>query len=128
MRTVLASGLAVLVALGATSVHADPATPQASPGHTRREDARLLARTLRDLDPEPVPAPVVAPVRPRSPGAVAPRRDAVVRRDKPLLRRWWFLMALGAVTVTAVGVTYEAIQSDTSGLPGISCDASGCRQ
>jgi hypothetical protein len=127
MRALVASGLVLLVAIRAASVHADPATPQISPGRAQREDALRLTRELRGLDHDVAPVPVVAPVRPDSQSHPAPRRDAVILRDRPLVQRWWFWAALGAVTVTVVGVTYESTRGNEPAFPGINCDASGCR-
>jgi hypothetical protein len=46
--------------------------------------------------------------------------------DPPLTQRWWFWTALGAVAVTAIGLTYEATRSSGQDLPGVTCSAAGC--
>jgi hypothetical protein len=50
--------------------------------------------------------------------------------DKPVYRRGWFWVAIGAVAITAIGVTYAtsgAGQHDDPRLPTVTCDATGCR-
>ena len=41
-------------------------------------------------------------------------------------QQWWFWAALGAVAVTAIGVTYEATHTTEPRLGGITCTSSGC--
>lgn len=48
------------------------------------------------------------------------------REDTPLVRRWWFWAAIGAVAVTAIGLTYDSTQSEPR-LPPVTCTPSGCR-
>ena len=49
------------------------------------------------------------------------------REDRPLTHRWWFWTAIGAVALTAAGVTYLAVHDDgPAQLPAITCGASGC--
>lgn len=44
-----------------------------------------------------------------------------------VLRRWWFWAAVGAVAVTAGGITYGLTRgSSPSRLPPVTCDATGC--
>lgn len=43
-----------------------------------------------------------------------------------LTQRWWFWAALGAVAVTAIGVTYEATRTSEPQLPGVICTSTGC--
>jgi hypothetical protein len=45
----------------------------------------------------------------------------------PLVRRWWFWAAVGAVAVTAAGVTYGLTRDAGSRLPSVTCDPQGCR-
>lgn len=40
--------------------------------------------------------------------------------------RWWFWTAVGAVVVTAVGVTYAATREREATLPIVHCDPTGC--
>ena len=47
-------------------------------------------------------------------------------RDTSLSRHWWFWAALGAVAVTAIGITYEATRTTEPRLAGITCTSSGC--
>jgi PEGA domain-containing protein len=47
-------------------------------------------------------------------------------RDLALTRQWWFWVAVGAVAVTAIGVTYEATRTTEPHLAGITCTMSGC--
>ena len=46
---------------------------------------------------------------------------------RPLTHRWWFWTAIGAVALTAAGVTYALVRDDgPAQLPAITCGASGC--
>jgi hypothetical protein len=45
----------------------------------------------------------------------------------PLVRRWWFWAAIGAVAVTAAGITYGATRGSDPRLPPVTCDPAGCR-
>lgn len=47
-------------------------------------------------------------------------------RSTPLVRRWWFWTAVGALAITAAGVTYELTRDSASRLPALTCDGSGC--
>ena len=136
MRSVIATGLVVLVAAKGSLVFADPDAPQVSPLHGQREDAQRLWEQLRGLDrvpsPDPAraaspkPSPVVAPSPVRRTN-VEPAHGATVTRDKPLPQRWWFWAAIGAAAAVTIGVTYEATRGSDAHLPGVTCDAAGCR-
>ena len=119
MRSLVATGLALWIAVPAAPVRADPETPQLAPLRRQREDAQRLAEQLRGLD-----APVVEPV---APPRDEPRAPVAERgpHEPSLATRWWFWAALGAVAVT-VGVTYEATRGSAPPLAGVTCDASGC--
>jgi hypothetical protein len=45
----------------------------------------------------------------------------------PVYERWWFWTAIGAVVITAAGVTYAATREREATLPIVHCDATGCR-
>jgi hypothetical protein len=45
---------------------------------------------------------------------------------RPLVRRWWFWAAVGALAITAAGITYEVTRGSESRLPPVTCDPSGC--
>lgn len=133
MRALVAIGL-VVVGVSPGASRADPA-PQLSPGHGQREDAQLLREQLSVLDREPEPSQVTA-LAPRTAAELDAIRghDAAVVRDGPLLRKWWFWAAIGAVAVTAIGVAIEADRGGDPGgggsappIPGLTCDATGCR-
>jgi Flp pilus assembly protein TadD len=59
-------------------------------------------------------APHTAPAAPAEPDAT------------PVYRRWWFWTAIGAVAVTAAGVTYGLTRGGDARLPPVTCDAGGC--
>lgn len=59
-----------------------------------------------------------------SPTSLPPAAPA----DAPLTRRWWFWTAIGAVAITAAGVTYGLTRDGPSRLPIVVCDASGCHR
>lgn len=148
MRAV-AIGLVLLMAARAPAVRADPDAPQISPIRAQREDAQRLSEQLRGLEREPSrPAPPAAPapatkpapvpppaqVQPAQPQPLAqpaqigasPVRDAPGAR-KPLVRQWWFWGAIGALAVTAIGVTYATQTGGAPDFPGVRCDPTGCR-
>ena len=57
----------------------------------------------------------------------APAPAPAPRSSRPLSHRWWFWTAIGAVALTAAGVTYLAVHDDgPAQLPAITCGASGC--
>ncbi|MDB4956676.1 MAG: hypothetical protein JWO36_4245 [Myxococcales bacterium] len=45
---------------------------------------------------------------------------------KSITREWWFWTAVGAVAITAAGVTYGLTRDSESQLPAIHCDQTGC--
>jgi hypothetical protein len=45
----------------------------------------------------------------------------------PLVRRWWFWAAIGAVAITAAGITYGVTRGSEPRLPPVTCDPQGCR-
>jgi hypothetical protein len=117
MRSLVATGLALLVAAHAGPLRADPGTPQLAPLHRQREDAQRLGEQLRGLD-----EPAATPRAPRDPA-----RDRAARAHDPsLAERWWFWAALGAAALT-IGVTYEVTRSSAQPMAGVTCDATGCR-
>jgi len=123
MRSLVATGLALLVAAHAGPVRADPGSPQLAPLHRQREDAQRLGEQLRGLDGQaagPATAPRLAPGATREPA----RDRAAGAHDPSLVERWWFWAALGAV---ALGVTYGVTRSSDPPLAGVICDANGCR-
>ena len=44
-----------------------------------------------------------------------------------MIGRWWFWAAVGAVAITAAGVTYGLSRGSEPRLPTVTCDAVGCR-
>ena len=53
---------------------------------------------------------------------------ALEKPDRPITRRWWFIPAVVGAAVVAGGAVYLATRGEpTSSLPGIICDATGCR-
>ncbi|HEY0194709.1 MAG TPA: hypothetical protein VGC42_26535 [Kofleriaceae bacterium] len=82
--------------------------------------AELIALRAGCLQPREAVAPVtvIAPPAPRP----APAEPT------PVTHRWWFWTAVGAVAITAAGVTYGLTRSDGDArLPPVTCDAAGCR-
>jgi hypothetical protein len=67
------------------------------------------------------------PLEVRALGVTYARYALVAERDRPLYRRWWFWAAVGAVAVTAAGVTYGLTRDDDALLPPVTCDPAGCR-
>jgi hypothetical protein len=133
MRAV-AIGLTLLMAARAPALHADPDAPQISPGRAQREDAQRLSEQLRGLEREPAPVPAAAPAaQPRAGRAeIDAQPRAVPAARKSVVREWWFWAAVGAAALTVIGVTLEATRGDGGGgsmppLPGLTCDAAGCR-
>jgi hypothetical protein len=126
MRSLVAIGLAMLAAAQAPAVHADPATPQLSPLHGRREDTERLREQLRALDRGAPPEPTGPALDPATLDADPAGSASTTAHDRSLVRRWWFWAALGAVAATAIGVTYEATRGTSPHLPGVTCNASGC--
>ena len=49
------------------------------------------------------------------------------RGDRPIYGRWWFWTAVGAVAITAAGVTYAVTRDAGARLPLVTCDPTGCR-
>jgi tetratricopeptide (TPR) repeat protein len=59
---------------------------------------------------------------------VQPERTVGPPPPEPhVYKHWWFWTAVGAVVVTAVGVTYAATREREATLPIVHCDATGCR-
>jgi hypothetical protein len=84
MRSLVATGLAALMAMQGVVAHADPAAPEAGSIRGHREDADRLGEPLRDLDRAAAPEPAAAPA-----GAVVPpvggdphRVEAAARLDR----------------------------------------------
>lgn len=77
----------------------------------------VIALRTRCTEPSP---PVVAttpvPVAPPPPPAPEPS----------LVHRWWFWTAIGAVTLTAAGVTYGLTRGGDPRLPPVTCTPTGC--
>jgi len=48
------------------------------------------------------------------------------RADRPVYRRWWFWAAVGAVAITAAGLSYAATRDGEARLPLVTCDDGGC--
>lgn len=64
----------------------------------------------------PRPEPEHAPLEPRP------------ASERPLVTRWWFWTAIGLSAAAVVGAFVFAAQGDdATALPGVRCDASGCR-
>jgi len=49
-----------------------------------------------------------------------------VTHHEPVSQRWWFWPVIGAVAVTAIGLTYEATRGPDVHVPGVTCDPAGC--
>jgi hypothetical protein len=75
MRSLVASGLVVLMAVQGGRAHADPAAPEAGSLRSHREDAERMAAQLRDLDRTAAPGPGAA-------GGDPHRGDAAARMDR----------------------------------------------
>lgn len=105
MRSLVASGLAVLAAVQGVGAHADPVVPEAGSLRSHREDAERMAWQLRDLDRAaaadsgmPDSAPSARPAAAGDPH----RADAAARMDRGLAAY------RGADYVRAVGELVEA--------------------
>jgi len=46
--------------------------------------------------------------------------------ERPIYQRWWFWTAVGAVAITAAGVTYGLTRDGDARLPPVTCGATGC--
>lgn len=97
------------------------------PGEPRPGEPRPGVAALPAVPPPVAPAASAPPLTsaplasPASPTSDAPA-------DTPLIRRWWFWTAIGAVAVTAAGVTYGLTREGPSRLPVVICDAAGCHR
>jgi len=45
----------------------------------------------------------------------------------PLVKRWWFWAAIGAVAIAGATATYEVTRGTPSRLPAVTCDPAGCQ-
>lgn len=87
MRSLVATGLAVLATVQGVGAHADPAAPEAGSLRSHREDAERMAAPLRDLDRAAAAEPGPGPGRPAVPPAAGGdphRADAAARLDRGL--------------------------------------------
>ncbi|HMG54888.1 MAG TPA: hypothetical protein VK601_15430, partial [Kofleriaceae bacterium] len=102
--------LAVWAAHGGAA-HADPAAPQVSPSHDRREDAQRLREQLRRLEREPAAA-VTAPAGATAPPIVEqPRNPGLARAGQILLGS----AALTGLIAIALYATAPSDPADDSG-------------
>jgi hypothetical protein len=46
--------------------------------------------------------------------------------SRSVVQRWWFWAAVGAVAITAAGVTYGLTRGSDPRLPPVTCDPAGC--
>lgn len=100
------------------SVHVESFLARVSPADPRvTEMLAVRRRCIASSTPQVEPAPT-ATIQIES----APR-------DRPLYRRWWFWAAIGAVAVTAAGITYGLTRDGDAPplLPPVTCDGAGCR-
>ena len=68
------------------------------------------------------------PLEVRAMGITYARYALVAAHATPLYKRWWLWAAVGAVAITAAGVTYGLTRDgDSRLLPPVSCGADGCR-
>ncbi|HET7501929.1 MAG TPA: hypothetical protein VFK02_13020 [Kofleriaceae bacterium] len=102
MRRVLGPGLAIVLALRAGVVSAEPGAPQVSPLHGQREDARLLAAERAGLEREAArpagPAPGRTAAGPDDAGQDAPTE---VVTDPRLVLTSVLLLGAGATSALA---------------------------
>jgi len=111
MRTLAATCLAVWAAHGAAA-HADPAAPQVSPSHDRREDAQRLREQLRRLERGPAAAPAAA-TAPTGPMIVEqPRNPGLALTGQIMLGS----AALTGLTAIALYATAPSDPADDSGI------------
>jgi hypothetical protein len=75
----------------------------------------VIALRTRCVEPSPPAAAVAAP-------APAPAPEP----SPPLIHRWWFWTAIGAVAITAAGVTYGLTRGGDPRLPPVTCGPTGC--
>ena len=73
---------------------------------------------LRTRCVEPAPAPL--------PPAPAPPPPAPPPPEPSITHRWWFWTAIGAVALTAAGVTYGLTRGGDPRLPPVTCTPTGC--
>lgn len=82
MRSLVASGVAVLVAASGGATYADPASPQVAPTRGAREDAQRLEEPLRDLDRDAAGPGAVPPASSSAPSGDPRQADASACLDR----------------------------------------------
>jgi hypothetical protein len=106
MRRALAAGLAMLLAMHADRVRADPGAPEVDPARLRREDAQRLDTVQRGLE-------AGAPAEPRTGdgadggaggagGGIDPRRAQRAANDRDPAQRLAGLVLVGTAGATAL--------------------------
>jgi hypothetical protein len=96
-----------------------------------------VERFLSRVPPEDPRIPEVAALRERCVPAAAPPAtvtgtasasapSAGSSSEAPVTRRWWFWAAVGAVAITAAGITYGLTRDSPARLPIVTCDPAGC--
>jgi hypothetical protein len=123
-RCVATGKLRVDSAPSGAAIHIDGGRPIAT---TPTQAVPIAAGTHRITVAKPGYVALEQPLEVRPVGVTYAHYALIAARaDRPIHRRWWFWAALGAVAVTAAGVTYALTRDREGRLPLVTCDAGGC--
>jgi len=108
---------AALGECAAARVHVESFLSRVPPEDPRVPEVAALRE--RCLAPGPTTAAAVT-------STAAVHRGAAAPTEAPVVRRWWFWAAIGAVAITAAGATYALTRDPAVRLPPVTCDPAGC--
>jgi len=87
--------------------------------------AEVVALRGRCLAPGPASGPMTGPAT--GPASGTPSLQRTAEPAAPAVyQRGWFWVAIGAVAITAAGVTYGLTRGGDARLPPVTCDPAGC--
>ena len=100
--------------------HIESFLSRVSVGDPRAAEMVALRTRCVDTPTPPAPSPTLpSPTPPTAAPAPPPASPSITHR-------WWFWTAIGAVALTAAGVTYGLTRGDDPRLPPITCGPTGC--